>query len=645
MNTLRLRFLGGIETVTGSCTLMEYNKTHYYLIDAGLYQNEHNLEFNNIRERILKKYAKKIDIIFITHSHLDHIGLLPKIFNWGFRGKIYGTKATFELAKIMLEDSLKINRIDNQDINFSSRFFEFYKKYFIEFDKNEGEKYFEGFGKKHIKIEKDFSVTILRSSHILGSCTWQFRWTENIYEDNTPNNEKEWKYLYFTGDIGPVRGNNNANILFKEHQIPFENENKSIVMESTYGGIVREKLENLYNEKIAKLADLIISNIEKNRFVIIPAFALDRAQQILVDLFFIRKKYKINGNFWYQQINCDNLFVDKNKRDIINLVINNKVKDDTSKKKFLDELNKIFNNDNILFQDIPEEKQKFIKDYLISIKIGIKSTLINNLNKVYFNHLTDDVYSEKEQKRKYKYLSDEFLKRFEIDDEINSDQKEKINKILKDCFINLTEEGNIIVSASGMCDEGSVIELLQSHLKDENTTIILTGYQANGTNGYLLKNLIYGKYDENNLKDKISLKNIDIKLSDIKCKIEDLSAYYSGHADQEQLINYIFEPNKESSKTTVILNHGSEDARTKLSEAINKKEIENTSVLLPEFNRWFDIGSEKYELTEAVENNEVINLETIQQVKNINIDGIQMYFPVEYNEDKLTKIIDYIKSL
>jgi Cft2 family RNA processing exonuclease len=510
----------------------------------------------------------------------------------GFKGKIFGTKVTIALTKIMLEDSLRINKeLDYKTIE---------NMKFIEFDKNHGENIFKGFGKKYVPIGKDFFVTILRTSHVLGSCSWLFQWTEKKYKDNVPFNDKEWKYIYFTGDIGPGRGDFNPNILFKDHQIPFDNPHKFIVLESTYGNITREKSNDFYENKIAKLAEIIENNIEQNRSVIIPVFALDRAQQILIDLYYINTKHKIDNKSLLQRIHerkkpeLYNKLCDKDRNNIIDAFDFSKIKKRNKKQM---KINEIFYNENVvLFKELSEENRETILSMFkgeINFQIGIKSPLIRKINEIYIDHSPDDVFSKKDGIQKYIYLSDEFIKKFNIGGKIAStEQKDKVREILKKCLLeNKTEKGNIIVSASGMCDDGAVLDLLKENLRNEKATIILTGYQAKGTNGYLLKNLIKGKYDEDNLKSKISLNKIDLKLSDIKCKIEDLSGYYSGHADQEQLVNYVLESNKKAIKTTVLINHGSEEAREKLKGAIEEKGDKNISILLPQFNKWINISN------------------------------------------------------
>lgn len=661
MNTVRLKFLGGIGTVTGSCTLMEYktnDETHYFLIDAGMYQGEGE-DTLETREKVLKRYAGKIEIMFITHAHLDHIGLLPELREWGFDGKIYGTKATIELMKVMLEDMLKIKGLPSLQIQKIMKKFKFYAV-----DKNRGENTFKGFGRQYSTIAHNFGVSILRSSHILGSCVWLFRWCENEHEkDNVP--KEEWKYIYFTGDIGPGRKEFHTNILFKGHQLPFSNNpEKTVIMESTYGETVRTKRDNVYQEKIAKLSEIILTNMQNNRSILIPVFALDRAQQILVDLYNVTRfevwNEKSSKLLWEDILlqegksNIDDLFFNKTEDELIELI-----------NRYLPEKTKGTKGkqiSGILFQNLlPEDEIKLRKrlnrelnhtrgDKKITFpSITIASPLIEKINKIYIENLTDDVGPPSRQEDgkydfNYKYLSDEFLREFNLNDEsISREQKNKIKTILEKCF-NVRKKGNITVSASGMCDHGAVVGLLEKHLADENSTVILTGYQAKDTNGFLLKNYSEGKYNEDDKeKNRLSLGKTELRLSEIRCKIENLSEYYSGHADQRQLVNYIIEPHKTA--TTVLLNHGTETARKSLKEALDQEDKENLLVFLPEFNKWFNVGSKEHEEDETEEENEIIDFETIQQYNNIHVDGLHIYFPLGYDETKMRNIIEHIQKM
>jgi Cft2 family RNA processing exonuclease len=664
-NTLRLRFLGAIGTVTGSCTLLEYfssseNKKRYFLIDAGSFVNE---DFAQIEERnkVLKYYAKSIEIIFITHAHLDHIGIIPDIIRYGFNGSICCTEATRKLIFAML------SHVEDSEQNYSL----LKKVRFIDIDGRHGEKPNLGFGKTYIPITSDFRYGYLRSSHVLGSCVFIFQWSEKAYPKDTEEKEKEWKYVYFSGDIGPVSDTITPNILFKGYQTPYwDKYDKCIIMESTYGEKIRLK-DNIFENKIAKLTEIIDSTISKGGTVIIPSFALDRAQQILLDLYLIYCKK--HGNYspalkndysWKELLENRNILVkylrkqDKIGRYIETLdgadpktaslrtLIAGEINKITSGKfkgeKYFNELSENDKNGIInIFEKSNVPKPSFMTSDNNLLNFSFYSSLIGKINNIYKNHLTDESYSNKDKIRKFKYLSDLFISEYFINPENEiSMQKEEITKILSLALSKSKKETSIKVSASGMCDFGEVTSLLEKYLPDEKSTIILTGYQAMGTNGFLLKNLKEGKYDEDNAKEKISLKlQKDFLLADVKCNIEDLSDYYSGHADQEQLTDYVMPDQRNTGNITVLLNHGKENARNALKTEIEKKN-KNLKVLLPKFNEWLNITSFEYEPDNIDYNKKIDTALSFRQIGDIHI-----YFPTDYNEEKIISIINYINEL
>jgi Cft2 family RNA processing exonuclease len=256
---------------------------------------------------------------------------------------------------------------------------------------------------------------------------------------------------------------------------------------------------------------------------------------------------------------------------------------------------------------------------------------------VYLRHLTDEAYSDKYNKRKFKYLSGSFLKEFGIGGGEIMDQKTEIKTLLSRFLTKNSKRVKIIVSASGMCEEGEVIRLLEKYLPDENATIILTGFQSPTTNGFLLKNLANGKYDENNEKKRISLKlrNIDIRLADVKCAIKDMSEYYSGHADQDQLIDYVTPDERNTGNIAVLLNHGTNNAREELKRKIEERH-NGTKVLLPEFNQWLNTVSLEYEPED---------IEFKPDMLYVQVEAIRLYYPIGYDEEKLQSILGYISKL
>ena len=105
---LKLNFLGAVQNVTGSRHLLQANGTKV-LVDCGLYQERH---FKSRNWEPFEVPPNSIDAVLLTHAHLDHCGLLPKLVKEGFKGKIFGTPATGEIAQIILFDSAKIQEED-----------------------------------------------------------------------------------------------------------------------------------------------------------------------------------------------------------------------------------------------------------------------------------------------------------------------------------------------------------------------------------------------------------------------------------------------------------------------------------------------------------------------------------------------------
>jgi metallo-beta-lactamase family protein len=106
MKSVKLHFLGGAETVTGSKFLIETSSLNI-LVDCGMFQGMKSLREQNWKD--LAFPSSKIDFVLLTHGHLDHTGYLPRLVKQGFQGKIIGTLPTLEIAKIILLDSAKIS--------------------------------------------------------------------------------------------------------------------------------------------------------------------------------------------------------------------------------------------------------------------------------------------------------------------------------------------------------------------------------------------------------------------------------------------------------------------------------------------------------------------------------------------------------
>jgi metallo-beta-lactamase family protein len=261
----RLAFLGAARNVTGSCYLLEVNGTQF-LVDCGLFQ-ERELQGRNWQDFPFS--PSRLRSVLLTHAHLDHSGLLPKLVRDGFRGKIYCTEATAEIVQIMLLDSAKLQEEDAQ------------------MKRKRHEK--EGRRGPHpetplyttedaqavfpllspVKYGEPVPTTsgveaIFRDAgHVLGSAMIEVR----------ARADGGNRTLVFSGDVGRW----NSPILPDPTLFP---QADFVIMESTYG----DRLHDRQKDVEETLADVIIRTQRAGGNLIIPSFALERSQEILYHL-------------------------------------------------------------------------------------------------------------------------------------------------------------------------------------------------------------------------------------------------------------------------------------------------------------------------------------------------------------------------
>jgi metallo-beta-lactamase family protein len=256
---MMLKFLGGARTVTGSCFYIECNGLNI-LVECGLYQGRGSDKVNRAPFRFK---PENINYIFITHAHLDHSGMLPKIVSEGFSGTIITTPATKDLLEFMLYDSAQIQENDAAwDTKKALRadkppVYPLYnsedvKKTLPLFDVKPYDKIFHlGNGVKY---------RFLDAGHILGSGTLEF-----TYQDS-----RSAKKIIFAGDIGK-RDNPIVRDPVTQQKADF------IVMESTYGN----RLHKNWQQSIDELVNVIKTTFKKRGNVYIPSFAVGRTQDLL----------------------------------------------------------------------------------------------------------------------------------------------------------------------------------------------------------------------------------------------------------------------------------------------------------------------------------------------------------------------------
>nr|WP_294938205.1 MBL fold metallo-hydrolase [uncultured Flavobacterium sp.] len=435
---MKIKFLGGAGTVTGSKTLVESNGLRI-LIDCGQFQGIKPLRELNWEP--LPILPSTLDFVLLTHGHLDHCGWLPRLVNQGFKGKIYCTSPTKEVTKLILLDSAKIQEEEANKANE-----EHYSKHEMAeplYTVEQVEKVFPLFRviklKEEVYLDAEITATFTNAGHIIGACSIA------LHLEN--------KTLVFSGDVG----RDNDDIMFP----PVKPEKADYVfLESTYGNRNHPK-----TDAKSELEMYINNTIEKGGTVILPSFAVERAQTVMYLLWLLKEEGRI--------------------------------------------------------PNVP---------YIIDTPMGISVLGIFSNNRAW-----------------HKLREEEFTGMCKMFSLI-SDYQETIETIYD-------EQPKVIIAASGMITGGRVLSYLERYIGMPETTVIVIGYQAEGTRGRKLlegaKEIkIHGKYYP------VAAKILEI---------ESLSA----HADQNGLLQWLSALQTKPKK--VFLVHGENQPADELRIKINEK--------------------------------------------------------------------------
>lgn len=455
---LNIHFLGAAGTVTGSKYLVDTGDRKI-LIDCGMFQGLKKLRLLNWNYPPVK--VSDIDIILLTHGHADHSAFLPRLVNMGFNGHIRGTNPTLDIASIIIRDSAKIQEEEAERANREG-----YSKHEIAeplYDMMDAENAISRFKSLDegvwIELFPEINVRFQYNGHILGSTFIEL--------------EVKGEIIVFSGDVG--RKND---LLLKSPKKPQKAD--YLLVESTYGDRIHDNLD-----LEVELSKLIHHTYEKNGTLIIPSFAVERAQTLMYILWQLREKGKI-------------------------------------------------------------PMMPMIMD----------SPMGNNVLEVFKDHKSWHKLSVDDSRK----MCNAF--------KIVKDFRETLNIIDN-------KQPKIIIAGSGMVTGGRVLNYLTEYIEDPTTTVMLAGYQAEGTRGrQLLEGAsevkIYGKY------------------YNVKAEIYNLTAL-SAHADQSELIDWL--SNLEYKPKKVFIVHGephSADAfRVKLKDTFG------WDCILPELYEMFELNNQE----------------------------------------------------
>ena len=270
---MKVQFIGATHEVTGSCTLLEVNG-RYYLVDCGMEQGEDI--FQNVP---LPVPANTIEAVFLTHAHIDHSGMLPKLCKDGFRGQIYATEATCNLCRIMLMDSAHIQESEAQ---WRTRKAERAGERAVEpvYDTNDAAAALRLLRpcqyNAAVQAAEGIIIRMTDIGHLLGSAAIEMWLTEG----------QQTRKIVFSGDVGNVN-----QPLLRDPQPVAETE--YLVIESTYGDRLHPKERG---DVVGELAACIQRALDRGGNLVIPAFAVGRTQEMLYAIREIKQRGLVTGH-------------------------------------------------------------------------------------------------------------------------------------------------------------------------------------------------------------------------------------------------------------------------------------------------------------------------------------------------------------
>ncbi|MCD8082293.1 MAG: MBL fold metallo-hydrolase [Clostridiales bacterium] len=269
---MKLTFIGADHEVTGSCHYLEVGKSRLF-VDCGMEQG------TNIYENVEPPVPySDIDFVLVTHSHIDHVGLLPYIYARGFRGRVIATAATCDLCHIMLKDSAHIQESEAEWKNRKNRRAgrPEVEPLYVMADAEGVLTHFEAYNYGElVQLNDELTIRFTDVGHLLGSASIEI-WMK---EDGVQ------KKIVFSGDIG----NKNKPLIRNPSYVK---DADYVVMESTYGDRYHQK----GSDHIEELARITQETLDRGGNVVIPAFAVGRTQELLYFYREIKERNLVTGH-------------------------------------------------------------------------------------------------------------------------------------------------------------------------------------------------------------------------------------------------------------------------------------------------------------------------------------------------------------
>ena len=467
--SVTLRFCGASRTVTGSCYLFE-TAAGRMLVDCGMFQGSKTLKTLNYGAFPFR--PADIHAVLLTHAHIDHSGLLPKLTREGFTGPIYATRGTIDLCSYMLPDAGSIQESEVVSLNRRSaaRGRATVTPIYTKVDAIASLDSFRAVEYEHwFQVMSGVRARYWNAGHLLGSASIELE-----FEDGGKNGVP--LRLLLSGDIGP-----DAKLLEPDPEAPANLD--YVVCESTYGD--RDRPPVTAASRRARLAEEVRDAHKAGGALLIPAFAVERTQELIVDLVDLMERGEIPGG--------------------------------------------------PIFLDSP---------------LAIRATEV-------FRQHTESLQAD-----------------VNIDRLLSSPHLHATETVEESKAIAKFTGFHIIIAASGMCDAGRIRHHLKQWLWQRSATVLLTGFQAQGTLGRFL----------NDGAKAVRIQGEEIKVAARIRRIDE----YSGHADGPELARWI--ASRRPITRGVFLTHGEQPELDGLSARIGERTVPAANVFIP-------ILDDIYELT------------------------------------------------
>jgi len=464
--SIRLRFHGAARTVTGSCYLLETARAKL-LVDCGMFQGSKTERELNYRPFPFDPAS--LTAVLLTHAHIDHSGLLPKLVKHGYANTIHCTAATVDLCGIMLPDSGGIQEMEVQQLNRrrTKRGQEEVEPIYTADDAMAALEHLQGHPyETWISPAPGIRARFWNAGHLLGS--------SSIELEVEQEGAKPLRIL-FSGDLGP-----DNKMLQPDPTAPTNFD--YVICESTYGG--RDRFERSEEGRRQILAKEVSDAAARKGALLIPSFAVERTQELVTDLV--------------------------------------KLMDDGQ---------------------VPKAT------------IFIDSPLASRATAIFVKHAQEMQHAGD--------LTRAFTSPYVRTTESVEDSK----------GLARFSGFRIIVSASGMCEAGRIRHHLKNHLWQPSTTVLLAGFQAEGSLGRILQD---GAKTVTIMGEEISVKATIREVED-----------YSGHADGPELVQWVKE--RLPIGRSIFLTHGEEEGQRALAEDLRGLGVPHDCILIPSLDSVYDL--------------------------------------------------------